>query len=415
MNYDEAQLEQTAPTLDSELTLPCGTILCNRFAKAAMSEQMATRSGAPTEKLTALYRRWSQGGAGLLITGNVLVDRRQPVEPYNVVIENERHLDSLARWAQAARAGGADVWMQLNHPGRQVPRTTSARPVAPSPIPLRLVRGVFARPRALEAREIEDLIARFGRAAGIAQRAGFTGVQIHAAHGYLVSQFLSPRTNRRTDDWGGSLAGRMHFLLELVRAVRESVSPGFAVGVKLNSADFLRGGFTEEESMEVVRALNDERIDLLEVTGGTFEAPAMWGYGPKRASTLEREAHFAAYAECVRDVAQMPIMLSGGLCTPETMARVVRDRIADVVGLARALALVPDLPHLAIAGAEVPPVGGPRRTGLRLVDAALEGLWHNHQLRRLAAGHEPDPRRGLVRTALRAGWMNFSWPIGLSR
>ncbi|HET9989164.1 MAG TPA: hypothetical protein VFQ65_11600, partial [Kofleriaceae bacterium] len=255
-------------SLDAPLTLRSGATLPNRLAKAAMSEVLGDATGAPTDALVRLYERWGRSGAGLLITGNVMVDRGGMGEPNNVVIVDDRDLARLRAWATAGQAHGARLWMQLNHAGRQSPRTLTPVPVAPSAIPMKGFFGVFAKPRALEAHEIEALIARFAAAAVVARDAGFAGVQIHAAHGYLISQFLSSRTNRRDDAWGGDAARRSRFLLEIVRAIRAAVGPAFPIGVKLNSADFQRGGFTEEESLEVIRLLDAEGVDLLEVSGG---------------------------------------------------------------------------------------------------------------------------------------------------
>ena len=394
-----------SPVVARELTLPCGAVLPNRIAKAGMSEQLADRGGRPTEALSHLYQRWARGGAGLLITGNVVVDHDQLVEPYNVVVADDANLAELSRWAAAARSCGAHVWLQLNHPGRLALRVVSRHPVAPSAVRPGH-RGVFAMPRALRSDEIRRLIDRFGAAARVAERAGFTGVQLHAAHGYLVSQFLSPLTNLRDDEWGGPLERRMRFLLELVRAVRARVGPGFGVGVKLNSADFRRGGFTEEESVAVVAALGDEHVDLLEVTGGTFEATAMFGDLTHRAGT---SAFFVDYVREVRAIARMPIMLTGGIRDPAAMSRLIREDEAQVIGMARPLAVLPDLPAAVLAGSTVPALPHPRRTGRRLADVAIESYWHNQQIRRLSRGRDPDPRRGLVRTVLSAGTTNLRW------
>lgn len=229
-----------------------------------------------------------------------MVDGRQLGEPGNVVIEDERDLDALTRWAKSAHDGGVPIWVQLNHPGRQSnPLAIGHTPVAPSAVPLNLPGS--ATPRELTSAEIEDIIERFATAAAVCETAGFDGVQIHGAHGYLVTQFLSPLSNLRTDDWGGDPARRMRFLLEIVRRIRSRVSPGFAVGVKLNSADFQRGGFSEEESRDVVAALAGEGIDLLEISGGNYESPAM--AGSASASTRAREAYFLEYARTVREIA----------------------------------------------------------------------------------------------------------------
>jgi 2,4-dienoyl-CoA reductase-like NADH-dependent reductase (Old Yellow Enzyme family) len=213
------------------LTLPNGSVIPNRIAKAAMEENMADARHAPSPDLMKLYTAWADGGAGLILTGNVMIDRRAMTGPGGVVLEDDSNFDAFAAWARIGQARGAQMWLQLNHPGRQVMKNMGQETWAPSAIPLDLGKHskLFATPRAMTELDIREVIARFARAAGIAQKAGFAGVQIHAAHGYLLSQFLSPLTNRRTDDWGGSLARRARILLETVAAVRAGVSPDFSV------------------------------------------------------------------------------------------------------------------------------------------------------------------------------------------
>jgi 2,4-dienoyl-CoA reductase-like NADH-dependent reductase (Old Yellow Enzyme family) len=240
-------------SLHDPLTLPCGQVLPNRIMKAALSEALSDKQNSPDKRLERLYTSWSEGGYGLIITGNVMVDRTQLGEPGNVVIEDERDLDALSRWAKTTKDASVPIWVQLNHPGRQSnPLTLGHTPVAPSPVPLNFPGA--ATPRELTPAEIDDIIERFATAAAVCETAGFDGVQIHGAHGYLVAQFLSPLSNKRTDEWGGDPERRMRFVLEVVRRIRARVSPGFAVGIKLNSADFQRGGFTEHESRSVVAA-----------------------------------------------------------------------------------------------------------------------------------------------------------------
>ncbi len=362
-----------------------------------MSEDLADAGGAPGERLSRLYARWGAGGAGLLITGNVMIDRTALGEAGNVVIEDDRNLEALARMAAAGKAGGAAVWPQINHPGRQTPRFLARVPVAPSAVPLTLSGAVFAPPRALESAEISELITRFGRAAGICRRAGFDGVQIHGAHGYLVSQFLSPLTNLRTDDWGGDPERRRRFLIGIVRAMRAEVGPGFPIGVKLNSADFQRGGFDEEESMAVVVALEAEGVDLLEISGGTYERPATSGtIRQTRASTLAREAFFLEYARKVRARTRMPLLLTGGFRTRAGMESALTEGpdgrgAVDMIGLARPLAQEPELARGLLDGSVSESRVRPRRTGFTQLDSLLEITWYSYQIHRIGNGKEPAP------------------------
>lgn len=380
-----------AETLAQPLALPCGDRLPNRIAKSAMSEQLGTRTNAPVEGLVQLYETWGQGGAGLLITGNVMIDRRALGEPGNVVLEDGRDQPLFARWAAAAQAAGARCWVQLNHPGRQAPRSATAEPVAPSAVPLEGFAGAFARPRALLEDEIPALVARFATSARLAVEAGFAGVQLHGAHGYLISQFLSPHTNRREDGWGGTPEKRRRFLLEVVRATRAAIGPARGLGLKLNSTDFLRGGFSEEESMDVIRALSGEGIDLLEVSGGTYEH-SPWEVGKEhRASTRAREAYFLDYAERARGLASMPLLLTGGLRSAAAMAEAIAGGAVDVVGLARPLAVEPDLPRRLLSGEAERALPVDLATGLKKLDDFLEAAWYQQQIQRMARGEAPDP------------------------
>ena len=402
--------------LAQPLELPCGVVLSNRFANAAMSEQMGDRYQAPTPELATLYERWARGGSGLVITGNVMVDRRAMGEPLNVVLEDDRHREAFEAWASAGNVNGSAIWMQVNHPGRQSPRHLSAQPVAPSAIGVKVARGAFATPRALTDTEVHEIVARFATAARIARETGFGGVQVHGAHGYLVSQFLSPRTNLRDDAWGGTPEKRMRFLLEVVRAMRSEVGSDFPIGVKLNSADFQRGGFTEAESMDVVRALEHEGVDLLEVSGGTYESAAMMGKPGRsasapRESTRQREAYFLDYAATVREITSMPLMLTGGFRTAGAMAQAVGEGIVDVVGLARPLAVDPDLPNRLLSGEVDASDSAPLSVGVKRLDSVLEISWHTHQLHRMGRSKEPNPDHGnwrsLATTVMRDGINTF--------
>lgn len=399
--------------LASPLTLRSSASIPNRLAKAAMSEVLGDpATGAPTDALVRVYERWGQSGAGLLITGHVIVDRAGLGEPGNVVIVDGRHLAGLRRWAEAAQAHGARLWMQLNHAGRQSPRKLSREPVAPSAVPLKGgVARLFATPRALTEPEIAAIIERFATAAAVAKDAGFAGVQLHGAHGYLISQFLSPRANHRSDAWGGDAARRSRFVLEIVRAVRAAVGPAFPIGVKLNSADFQRGGFTIEEAMDVARALEAAGLDLLEVSGGNYESPAMAGSGElpaeQRRSSREREAYFLDYAKQIRTVVGMPIMLTGGMRSRAVMDAALASGAVDVIGLARPMTHTPDLPRRLLDGSLAAAPVVKVRSRLKLVDDALQALWFQAQIHELAQGREPDLGLGTWTALWRGMRANF--------
>ncbi|MBH1660148.1 NADH:flavin oxidoreductase/NADH oxidase family protein [Stenotrophomonas maltophilia] len=332
-------------SLFSPLALPSGAVIRNRIAKAAMEENMADADHAPSAALLQLYQRWADGGAGLIITGNVMVDGRAMTGPGGVVLEDDRHLDRFTAWADTARSRGAQMWMQINHPGRQMPAALGQPALAPSAVALQMgaLSKQFAPPKAMTEADIEEVIARFIRSAELAERAGFSGVEIHAAHGYLLSQFLSPLSNQRPDRWGGSLHNRARLLLEIVQGVRATVSPTFAVAVKLNSADFQRGGFSPEDAREVVELLAPLGVDLVELSGGSYEAPAMTGPARDERS-VAREAYFLEFAREIATVATMPLMVTGGIRRREVAEQVLASGVA-MVGIATALAIEPDLPQ----------------------------------------------------------------------
>lgn len=381
--------------LHEPFTLPNGAVLPNRLAKAALSESLSRRDHTPGTRIKSLYRRWADNGAGLIITGNVMVDRRAIGEPGNVVVEDDRAFDDIAEWARIIKSNGAVAWAQINHPGRQAPRTLTPKPVAPSAVAMDGSAGMFAEPRELTHEEIEDIIRRFATTAGILVRAGFDGVQIHGAHGYLVSQFLSPLANQRTDAWGGTVEKRRRFVIEVARAIRAEIGPDATMAVKLNSADFQRGGFSEDESIAVVHALAAEGIDLLEISGGTYSSAAMLGVDPSlKESTRKREAYFLDYAERVRaELPELPLMLTGGFRTAEAMNDAVASGAIDVVGLGRPLTVEPDVPGQLLAGATTESSVRPRRSGLRLIDSLTELTAYTVQMWRMADGKEPAPKR----------------------
>ncbi|QFY09964.1 2,4-dienoyl-CoA reductase [Nonomuraea phyllanthi] len=335
-----------ADVLFSPLSLPGGAVLRNRIAKASMEENLAAPGQIPDHRLRRLYRAWGAGGAGLLITGNVMVDARAMTGPAGVVLDTRAPLQPFAAWAAAARSGGAAAWMQLNHPGRQVRADLGGVAWSPSAVPISGTGG-FARPVAMDDDDIRAVIAMFASAAARAIEAGFTGVQIHAAHGYLLSQFLSPLANRRTDRWGGPIERRARLLIEVVDAVRAAMPAGAALGVKLNTADFQRGGFEQQDALRVVRLLGEHPVDLVELSGGSAERPAMHGALDGTGideRTRAREAYFLDLSREVVAASPIPIMLTGGIRTVEGAREVLRAGVA-VVGVATALAQRPTLPR----------------------------------------------------------------------
>jgi len=332
----------TSP-LASPISLPNGSVLANRLCKSAMTEGLADKFDLPTPALIQLYKTWSQGGTGLHITGNVMVDRRYLERAGNVVLEDDKNLELFRNWAKQGTTGGNHLWVQLNHPGRQCPKMVSTQPLSPSDVQLAML-GNFARPRPMDQSDIEEVIERFITSARLVKQAGFTGVQIHCAHGYLLSQFLSPKINQRQDQWGGSLENRARIIRHIIVGVRAAVGADFPIGVKLNSADFQKGGFSLEDCITVASWLGEDGVDLLEISGGTYEQLSLIGVEPTdvRESTRKREAYFIEYAERIKQSAKIPVMITGGFRSRDVMERAIESGEVDVIGLARPLCTEPD-------------------------------------------------------------------------
>ncbi len=373
------------------LTLPNGATVPNRIAKASMEENMADADHAPSAGLMRLYQAWADGGAGMLLSGNVMVDRRAMTGPGGVVLEDDVQLARFRDWARIGRSGGAQFVLQINHPGRQTPANLQQASWAPSAVALDLgaFSKMFALPKAMDEADIADVVRRFARTAALAQQAGFSGVQVHAAHGYLLSQFLSPLSNQRTDRWGGSLENRARLLVDVVAAVRAAVAPGFIVGVKLNSADFQRGGFGADDAKQVVAMLQGRGVDFVELSGGSYEAPAMQGEA-RDGRTLAREAYFLEFARDIAAVATMPVMVTGGIRRLEVVEQVLASGVA-LAGLATALAVEPALPRAWREGrapsAALPAVRWKRKPLAALATMALVKF----QMRQLSRGRGTQP------------------------
>ena len=349
--------------LEQPLTLPCGAVVPNRMCKAAMTEGLAHPDGTASEELERLYGIWSDGGSGILLSGNIQVDGDHLERPGNVIVDGELSedaFDALARMAAAGTRNGNHLWAQISHAGRQTQKIVNPAPKAPSAVRLRLPQSQFGEPVALTAEEIESVIERFVGCAVTCKEAGFTGVQFHSAHGYLLSQFLSPLTNQRDDEWGGSLENRARALISIVTKAREALGADFPISVKLNSADFQKGGFDFDDSLTVAKWLADAGVDLLEISGGTYEQPRLLnldGVEPIEEqslarSTLAREAYFVDFAKAMRDQLSIPIMVTGGLRRREVMNHVLKTGGADMIGLGRPLCVDADGPNQLLSGAD---------------------------------------------------------------
>jgi 2,4-dienoyl-CoA reductase-like NADH-dependent reductase (Old Yellow Enzyme family) len=419
--------------LAQPLTLASGEVLPNRLAKAAMTEGLADIHGRASEDLVRLYRRWGEGGCGLLLTGNVQVDAHHLERPGNVIVAgtaNEAAMNALRSWVKAARSHGAGFWMQLAHAGRQTPRPVNRHPKAPSAVPLALPGNQFGAPVALREDEIGKTIDGFVSAAGVAQEAGFSGVQLHAAHGYLISQFLSPRANVRTDRWGGSLENRARLLLTIVDRTRAAVGKDFTLAVKLNSADFQRGGFSADDSLQVAGWLATAGIDVLEVSGGTYEQPRMMDAdGMERpdmqgltASTAAREGYFLKFAREMQQRVKIPLMVTGGFRTADAMASAVEKDAVSIVGLARPLCTDHDGPgRLLREGGSLDRPEARLRIGpgwlgpqspvklIKSLNGFMVMSWYYQQLRAVARDGRLEPSLGVLPAFFRERKAQMQW------
>ena len=405
--------------ITDKLDLPCGVQIKNRICKGAMTEGLADEQNRATSKHVNLYNRWSDGGAGILLTGNVQVDHRYLERPGNVVIEGQQTNEQLSRltaYAEAGTKNNTHLWMQISHAGRQTPASVAETPVAPSEVQLQMPGAQFGKPRSLSDEEILDIIQKFAHTASVAKETGFTGVQIHGAHGYLISEFLSPDINKRDDNWGGSLEKRSKFLLEIVRSVRKSVGESFPVSLKLNSADFQKGGFTHEDAIQVASWLNEEGLDLLEISGGTYEQPHLvgidMGLNPERAevrreSTIAREAYFLDYANDIRNVFKGPLMVTGGFRSVQGMNDALNQNACDVIGIARPFCIDPQIANKLLSKdiSETPTLEktmqvGPGVLGLNSPFSMIKGIngWGQQAfwcLNLIRMGEDLDPNLNL--------------------
>ena len=334
--------------LTQSFTLASGLVIKNRLVKSAMTEGLAETDQLPNELHFNLYKKWVDGQTGLLITGNVMIDPEQLERPGNIAYSPQHHQKFVQAWQPIlayCKQAQTPILMQLSHPGRQCPAYVHSKPWAPSPVKLDFL-GNYGLPHAMSAEEIQLTLERFVAAALAAQEAGFDGVQIHAAHGYLISSFLSPLTNQRQDQWGQDLAGRMKFLCDLIKDLRGKVKPSFTIAVKLNLRDFKKGGFSLDDCSQVILQLNQLGVDLLEVSGGSYEQPVILGRPYSELDTthdLQKSAYFSTEAQFVRKIAQMPLILTGGIRRRVDANELLANQVCDFIGLARPLCIDPQI------------------------------------------------------------------------
>ncbi|MEZ8345563.1 NADH:flavin oxidoreductase/NADH oxidase family protein [Vibrio splendidus] len=350
------QLLRPTNLLNRSLELPCGAVIKNRLMKSAMSDSLADGEGNPTHTQSRLYERWAEGGIGLSIVGEVQVDSRFPEKPGNLVLTEHSNLKDLQMLTSRASINNAHIWPQLGHAGGLAYKPLSD-PKGPSPIKISEFECA-----GMSEQEISLLPDIYAKAAKIAKKAGFTGVQIHAGHGFLLSQFLSPLFNHRQDQYGGSIEARSKIVMEIIEKVRCAVGPTFPIGIKMNSSDQLEGGLTQDEALEVIGILNQTSIDLIEISGGSYFP------GAKSSSDSSSSGpYFVDFAVKARKLTSIPLVVTGGFKTYDQVIGALSLNAVDSIGLGRALILNPELPNEWIDGSSVvprfpkfklPPVGG---------------------------------------------------------
>ena len=362
--------------------LPCGALLANRIAKAAMTERLAYR-GKANQKHFDLYSHWAGLDTGLLITGNIMVDGRYKESGGNIVLENEEGLPELKTLTEIATKQGRHIWAQINHAGRQATLFSTFKPIAPSSVKLKKL-GLFAKPRAMTPAEIADTIDRYVNTAVFCQKAGFTGVQIHAAHGYLLSQFLSPRTNIRTDEYGGSIENRSRILVSIIEKCRKALGASYPISVKINSADFQKGGFEEEDALFVIKRLEELGVDLLEISGGTYENIVFLTERIQRESTRKREAYFLDFAKSIRHQTKLPLMVTGGFRSLDFCNQVLENNELDIIGFARPYLIDERFPNSLLEGEKASIKDATFLVKPRMIADMAEAGFYDYQIHRLA-------------------------------
>jgi len=324
-----------------------GMMLRNRMVRSATWEGMCEQDGRPTEKLINLYRELAQGGIGLIVSGYTFVRPEGKGNPGKMGIHTDDFAGDYENLTRAVHAAGGKIAIQLVHAGGQTDSKNAGRPpLAPSAVQ---VDQFPELPAELTKDEISDIVTAFGEGARRANAWGFDAVQLHGAHGFLINQFLSPLTNRRTDEYGGSIENRGRFLMEVYGSVRAAVGADSPVLIKLNASDNLDGGLEIDGAVYAAKKLAEGGIDAIEVSAGT---PASGEKNPARQkiNTPEKEAYHLALAHRVKAAVSCPVMVVGGFRSYEVAEKAVRDDGMDYIAVARPLIREPDLPKRWLQG-----------------------------------------------------------------
>ncbi|KAK7423203.1 hypothetical protein QQZ08_009200 [Neonectria magnoliae] len=409
------------------ITLKCGLTLPNRLVKAATAESMATNSTLPDEKFQNLYRHWAEGGWGMVLAGNVQVDAKHICTATDLSVDHSlsdsKIIEAWKPWAAACNSNRTVTVMQLCHPGRQSPagagkRGFFAKPIAPSAVALQMGSGLVAKavtallfgtPREMSVSDIETVVSQFARSARLAAESGFAGVEVHAGHGFLLEQFLSTKSNRRTDAYGGTPAKRVRIVVEVLTAIRAMVPAGFCVGLSLNAAD-LQSKAKLKDCIEQVKLITDAGVDFIEVSGGTFENPTMF-LGPAKSTKpnqlgqpLVHEPFFLDFAKEIRPhIPGIPLIVTGGFRSCQGIEETIARGDADLVGLARPAVVNPLLPKTTVLSPKTTDFGSElddadvtlyakkteapwilKQIGIRAVEVHIDNAWYVEQLKKMA-------------------------------
>jgi 2,4-dienoyl-CoA reductase-like NADH-dependent reductase (Old Yellow Enzyme family) len=312
-----------------------GMTLANRFVRSATWEGLADQEGSVTPKLTAMMVELAKGEVGLIISGYAFVSPEGKSSPAQLAIHDDRFVAGLRGMVQAVHEAGGKIALQIVHAGRFADSAlTGLKPIGPSAV----AKDGQTACRAMHQDDIANLVSAFIRAARRAKQAGCDAIQLHAAHGFLISQFLSPALNQRTDEYGGTLENRARFLIEVVRGIRKATGPTYPLLIKLNSEDFLEGGLTREESVKVAAMLEAASADAIELSGGTVASPQK--FLPPRPGKLkipQDEVFYREAAKLYKAKIGIPLMLVGGIRSYETAEGLIRSGETDYVSLGRPL------------------------------------------------------------------------------
>ncbi|MFC2160916.1 tRNA-dihydrouridine synthase [Acidobacteriota bacterium] len=313
------------PIKIGEISIP------NRFVRSATHDFMATNEGLITERQISLYRNLGKGEVGLILSGHAFVHLAGKASPYQIGVHNDDTIEGLKRMAQAVHETHSRIFLQIAHAGRQTKeKLCGCTPMGPSPV----YEPVFKiTPKEMTVKEIEEVAAQFIQASLRAKQAGFDGVQLHVAHGYLLSSFISPYTNKRNDEYGGTLENRVRIILNIVKGIRETAGDQFPLIVKLNATDSLPGGLTEEDSLHLGSILEESGIAAIEVSGGMAESGEGSVWNGLRSE--QDEGYFVDYAAKIKKTVRIPVFGLGGIRTFSNMENIILKGRADMVSMSR--------------------------------------------------------------------------------